>query len=98
MYSIIVAAGCAQPINSEDQDIFSRDHAVIKIEKDHDFIVEDRYCELRDLQDAFGISLNDLEPGIYRIQFNLDTQRGNECAINVRTQPVTYPQCESLIN
>lgn len=99
-YSIIVAIECiTHSINSswEEENEF-RNSILLKIEKDHDFLIEDIYSSSDDITDAFGILLDDLDAGVYRIKFGLECQ-DEECeAIDVEIKPVSWPNLEEIEN
>lgn len=95
MYSIIAAIGCISQ-QDDDGDLFNPECAILKVESDNDCLFEDVYAETRDLEDTFGIVLNNLNPGIYRIRFNLSRQDKEYSATDIRIAPVSWPDCETL--
>ena len=92
MYSIIIAIG----LNFQtDVDLFCPEFCVLRIESDPDYLFFDIYSDY-DLEDGLGITLNNLHPGIYRIQFDIINESSEYKAENVHISTVSWPDCEKL--
>jgi hypothetical protein len=96
--SIIVAVECGNRKLSEDaSDINFKNSVILKIEADSDYAIEDIYDDTPDIADAFGIIINDLEAGIYRVSFDLECNSMNDCkASNIEIEPICWPECQRI--